>query len=242
MGALGDRAPGVGADPLVDDGHAAVLVPLQLPPRGREPHHLGQQPPQQLDLCKGGALTQAQALDGPPGRRRASPQRGGATPRARRPVPARRRPSGLPAGAASVATNTVRSPSCSRRRRTFRTAPSRLGTSSLCPQMKSFLLRCTPRYGPPSEEPSLTWRRRSRRADTGVLVWGRGRGGDAREPLRGTRRGHGSFKGRGGPSTPSNLSAAGGGGHGGTGRGARPPCQRCFPPTPRARPSAAAAA
>lgn len=65
-------------------------------------------------------------------------------------------PARLPAGPASVATNTRRSPCCCMRLRIFRTAPSRLGTSSLCPQMKSFLLRWTPRYGPPSEEPGLT--------------------------------------------------------------------------------------
>lgn len=35
------RAPGVGADPLIDDGHTAVLVEFQLFPRGLEPHHLG---------------------------------------------------------------------------------------------------------------------------------------------------------------------------------------------------------
>lgn len=45
-------APGVRADPLVDDGHAAVAVQLQLLPRGLERHHLGQQPLQLLVFCK----------------------------------------------------------------------------------------------------------------------------------------------------------------------------------------------
>lgn len=41
--------------------------------------------------------------------------------------------------------------------RIFLTAPLRLGTSFLWPQIKSFLRRWTPRYGPPLAEPSLAW-------------------------------------------------------------------------------------
>lgn len=47
----GAAAPGMCADPLVDDGHAAVPVQLQLLPRGLEPQHLGQQLLQRLVLC-----------------------------------------------------------------------------------------------------------------------------------------------------------------------------------------------
>lgn len=44
-------APGMCADPLVNDGHAAVPVQLQLLPRGLEPQHLRQQLLQRLVLC-----------------------------------------------------------------------------------------------------------------------------------------------------------------------------------------------
>lgn len=71
----------------------------------------------------------------------------------------------IPFLTASVATNTLSSWWAFMRLRIFRTAPSRLGTSSRCPQMKSFLLRWTPRYGPPSEEPSLTWPKRTKLAE-----------------------------------------------------------------------------
>lgn len=47
----------------------------------------------------------------------------------------------LPVLTASVATNTLSSWWVFMRLRIFLTAPSRLGTSSLWPQMKSFLLR-----------------------------------------------------------------------------------------------------
>lgn len=45
-------APGMRANPLVNDGDASVLVELQLLPGGLKPHHLGQQPFQLFLLCK----------------------------------------------------------------------------------------------------------------------------------------------------------------------------------------------
>lgn len=78
----------------------------------------------------------------------------------------------IPSLTASVATNTLSSWWVFIRLRIVLTAPSRLGTSSLCPQMKSFLLRWTPRYGPPREEPSLTWQR-----GQGLMSWTHGRPG-----------------------------------------------------------------
>lgn len=35
----GGQAPGMSADPLIDDGHTSILVQLQLLPRGLKPHH-----------------------------------------------------------------------------------------------------------------------------------------------------------------------------------------------------------
>lgn len=62
-----------------------------------------------------------------------------------------------PPPSASVATKTLSSLCFFIKLRIFLTAPLRLGTSSLCPQIKSFLRRWTPRYGPPFAEPSLAW-------------------------------------------------------------------------------------
>ena len=61
----------------------------------------------------------------------------------------------LPSPSASVATNTLSNLCFFIKLRIFLTAPFRLGTSSLWPQIKSFLRRWTPRYGPPFAEPSL---------------------------------------------------------------------------------------
>lgn len=62
-----------------------------------------------------------------------------------------------PPPSASVATKTLSSLCFFIKLRIFLTAPLRLGTSSLWPQIKSFLRRWTPRYGPPFAEPSLAW-------------------------------------------------------------------------------------
>lgn len=62
-----------------------------------------------------------------------------------------------PPPSASVATKTLSSLCFFIKLRTFLTAALRLGTSSLWPQIKSFLRRWTPRYGPPFAEPSLAW-------------------------------------------------------------------------------------
>lgn len=35
----GGQAPGMSADPLINDGHTSILVQLQLLPRGLKPHH-----------------------------------------------------------------------------------------------------------------------------------------------------------------------------------------------------------
>lgn len=67
----------------------------------------------------------------------------------------------IPSTMASVAMKTLLSLCLSMRLRIFVTAPWRLGTSSLWPQMKSFLLRWTPRYGPPTAVPSFTFREQS---------------------------------------------------------------------------------
>ena len=160
-GARRAEAPGVRADPLVDDGHATVAVQLQLLPRGLEPHHLGQEPSQLLMFC--GAKEGGRAGVAAPGRvccagsARAGGPAAGAAAALPAPAEARARARacrGLTGGSgrgrsrshvpfltASVATNTLSSWWVFMRPRIFFTAPSRLGTSSLWPQMKSFLLR-----------------------------------------------------------------------------------------------------
>lgn len=63
----------------------------------------------------------------------------------------------LPSSSASVATKTLSSLCFFIKLCIFLTAPLRLGTSSLWPQIKSFRRRWTPRYGPPLAEPGLAW-------------------------------------------------------------------------------------
>lgn len=62
-----------------------------------------------------------------------------------------------PPPSASVATKTLSSLCFFIKLCIFLTAPLRLGTSFRLPQIKSFLRRWTPRYGPPLAEPSLAW-------------------------------------------------------------------------------------
>lgn len=78
----------------------------------------------------------------------------------------------IPSIMASVAMKTLLSLCLSMRLRIFFTAAWRLGTSSLWPQMKSFLLRWTPRYGPPTAVPSFTYQRTiSTCCNQNTLAW-----------------------------------------------------------------------